>query len=330
VNTFPAQKTSNSRRSFMLTALAGLAVPATNASAQTPAPAMNPSGPLDFKEHFIERGGGRLYAREWNGSGPTFVLLHGFPDNLHIYDELAPLLAAAGKHVVSFDFLGFGSSDKPTNLALNFPQQVADVEAVVRALGHDKVIPVGHDSGGPAAINFAVSNPDRVASVTLLNTLYTDSPSLVMPEIIQLFADPVLHAMAMDILTDPGRAKWLLDFQNQRFLVGANDLQKEIFRTKTRPIFDGNFANGAAPAFVQMTGDLRRAMAYNSTRLEQVRRFAPQVSLIWGIQDPYLNKGVVEDLAKCFTNSKIFPLPAGHWVQIERSQEVSRLMLQAA
>jgi pimeloyl-ACP methyl ester carboxylesterase len=41
--------------------------------------------------------------------------MHGFPDNLGIYDALAPLLAQSGRRVVAFDFLGYGDSDKPAD-----------------------------------------------------------------------------------------------------------------------------------------------------------------------------------------------------------------------
>ena len=65
-----------------------------------------------FTEHYVPREQGRVYARDYAGTGPAFVLMHGFPDNLHIYDDLLPYLVAAGRRVVTFDFLGFGASDK--------------------------------------------------------------------------------------------------------------------------------------------------------------------------------------------------------------------------
>jgi hypothetical protein len=46
--------------------------------------------PSDDQEHQVPRGPYRLYAREYPGVGPTLVLLHGFPDNLHLYDRLLP------------------------------------------------------------------------------------------------------------------------------------------------------------------------------------------------------------------------------------------------
>ena len=65
-----------------------------------------------FTEHRVRHAGGSLYVRDFPGSGPAFVLLHGFPDNSYIYDHLIPHLAGAGRSTIAFDFLGFGASDK--------------------------------------------------------------------------------------------------------------------------------------------------------------------------------------------------------------------------
>ena len=45
-----------------------------------------------FSEHRVPRGQGSIYARDYKGAGSTFVLMHGFPDNLYIYDDLVPYL----------------------------------------------------------------------------------------------------------------------------------------------------------------------------------------------------------------------------------------------
>src|SRR5271163_4498731 len=97
----------------------------------------------NFIEHYVPREQGRVYAREYKGAGPAFVLMHGFPDNLHIYDDLVPYLLAGGRRIVTFDFLGFGQSDRPVGASYGFRQQLGDLAAVVGALGLDKVVPVG-------------------------------------------------------------------------------------------------------------------------------------------------------------------------------------------
>src|SRR5476649_1821007 len=87
-----------------------------------------------FTEHYVPRDQGRVYARDYGGLGAAFVLMHGFPDNLHIWDDLIPYLVASGRRVVTFDFLGYGASDKLADATYNFSQQLGDLEAVVAAL----------------------------------------------------------------------------------------------------------------------------------------------------------------------------------------------------
>ena len=133
------------------------------------------SDPIKFSEHRIPREQGRVYARDYGGAGPAFVLMHGFPDNLHIYDELIPYLVASGRRVVTFDFLGFGASDKPAGATYSFKQQLDDMEGVVNALGLDKIVPVAHDASGPAGINFTLAHPEQVESLCILNSAYDDA-----------------------------------------------------------------------------------------------------------------------------------------------------------
>ena len=58
-------------------------------------------------------------------------------------------MAAAGRRTIAFDFLGFGASDEPEGAVYTFEQQLGDLEAVAKALELEKIIPVGHDAGGP-------------------------------------------------------------------------------------------------------------------------------------------------------------------------------------
>jgi haloalkane dehalogenase len=64
------------------------------------------NGTASFVEHRVPRERGKIYARTYEGTGPALVLMHGFPDNLHIYDDLIPYLIAGGRRAVTFDFLG--------------------------------------------------------------------------------------------------------------------------------------------------------------------------------------------------------------------------------
>jgi pimeloyl-ACP methyl ester carboxylesterase len=59
---------------------------------------------------------------------------------------------------VTFDFLGFGASDKPSGATYSFKQQLGDLEAVVEGLALGKIVPVAHDSSGMATLNYALKH----------------------------------------------------------------------------------------------------------------------------------------------------------------------------
>lgn len=122
----------------------------------------------------VERGPHRIHACEQAGDGPAIVLMHGFPDNHHLYDRLLPLLS--GRHVVVFDFLGWGESDKPAEHDYTFENQGGDLDAVVNGLGLDRVVLVPHDASGPAAFNWALDHSDQVAAIVASTPSTARSP----------------------------------------------------------------------------------------------------------------------------------------------------------
>src|SRR5229473_7013716 len=103
---------------------------------------------MNFTEQFVARGEHRIYVREYAGEEPTIILMHGFPDNLHLYDRLVPFLSPA-RRVVLFDFLGWGRSDKPSGYPYTAKNQEGDLDAVVKQLKLGAVVLVAHDASGP-------------------------------------------------------------------------------------------------------------------------------------------------------------------------------------
>jgi haloalkane dehalogenase len=281
----------------------------------------------NFTEHRVQHAGGNLCVRDFPGSGPAFVLLHGFPDNSHIYDRLIPHLAGGGRRTVAFDFLGFGASDKPEGAHYSFEQQVGDVEAVVDALGLEKIVPVGHDAGGPAAINFALRNPTRAAGICLMNAFYDASPGLHVPEFIELFATKSLKALTRHTLAT--QFAWLLDFQRGQWRANMTESQKTNYNEFIVPIVDRNFTQqpSAGPAFAQMTYQLFDEVAANTARRPDLRRTNLPLLLIWGNADTYLHVSVAEYLKSQARNATLHALDAGHWPQIDEPAEIARIML---
>jgi haloalkane dehalogenase len=285
-----------------------------------------------FIEHRVPREQGRVYARDYKGAGPAFVLMHGFPDNLRIWDDLVPYLIASGRRVVTFDFLGFGASDKPAGAAYGFKQQLGDLEAVVEALGLGTIVPVAHDSSGMASLNYALAHPEGVDSVIMLNSAYSEDTTVVWPEMIALFANKSLGALAMAVAQSPEQFGWLLNWQKQRFEEALPAAQKPHFEELLGPIISDNFLvpPSSGPAFMQLAAQFFDAHVQNAKRLPDLKALDVPVKLIWGQFDPYITLAVAERRQAQLKRPSLTVVPAGHWLQIDEPQRVATAMLSEA
>jgi pimeloyl-ACP methyl ester carboxylesterase len=107
---------------------------------------------------------GRRIAYEVHGEGErVLVLIHGLLMNRHMYDRLAPAMAATGHRVVTIDLLGHGESDRPPEMVhygINlFAEQVV---ALLDHLGTKEAVIGGTSLGANTALTIARSNPERV------------------------------------------------------------------------------------------------------------------------------------------------------------------------
>lgn len=280
-----------------------------------------------FTEHRIAVEYGALYARDYAGNGPAFVLMHGFPDNSHIYDDLVPCLVAADRRVVTFDFLGFGASDKPGH-GYSFVQQMADLEAVVAQLGLDRIVPVVHDSSGPTGVNFTLAHPDRVASLAILNSAYDDAFPVLWPELVELFASKAFHALAMTVAEAPAQFGWILMWQQKQFRDALPEPLATRFDEVMGPLIADNFLkSGSGTAFATLAAQFHDELARNTLRLPELAALDVPVKLIWGDYDPYITTAVGKDRASLFRNATFEALPAGHWLQSDMPEAVARALL---
>jgi pimeloyl-ACP methyl ester carboxylesterase len=280
---------------------------------------------MKFKEQLVQRGQHHIYAREYEGDEPVIILMHGFPDNFHLYDRLLPYLSPP-RRIVTFDFLGWGFSDKPLNYPYTAKNQEGDLDAVVRQLKLRQVVLVAHDASGPPAIDWAVNHPDQVAALILLNTYYSRMPTLKPPEAIWLFSTPLIRNVARLVSRMFGyfifrRMYW---WQVGRFFRDA-DVRDEFV-----PLLYQQFEAipSARPAFFSLNEDLRPTIRSCTKTAHRLKGFRQPVRIIFGDNDPYLNKGVAQKFHELFPASDLFLLPgARHFVQMDEPKEVAQLIL---
>jgi pimeloyl-ACP methyl ester carboxylesterase len=110
---------------------------------------------------------GLKFAYLEEGSGPLVLLLHGFPDTAHTWDDLRPRIAASGYRAVSPFMRGYHPSAVPDR----DPDQetlARDPLALIEALGARDAIVIGHDWGASAAYGAAALGPDRVKKLFVI------------------------------------------------------------------------------------------------------------------------------------------------------------------
>ena len=263
----------------------------------------------------VMRGPHRIHAEVEPAEGVPVVLLHGFPDNLHLYDRLLPHLAGRVP-VVRFDFLGWGRSDKPAGYPYTATNQTGDLAAVVDAVA-DRVTLVAHDASGPPAIDWALDNPDRVARLVLLNTYYHWTFGLRRPPAIALYSTPLVRNVARAVV----RRRPDLDRRLYAWQVGAF-VRDQAFVSQLYADFPA-----ARPAFWRLNDDLLGTVLNRRGRIGELRRFQPPVQVIFGARDRYLNARVARRFAALFPHSELHLLPnAGHYVQVDEPAAVAGLV----
>lgn len=113
-------------------------------------------------------GGVRLFERRV-GAGPATVVLHGGPGAHH--DYLLPGFdrLATGRTLIYYDQRGGGRSPVDRDVPVGWPEQVADLEALRVLWGMERLSIAGYSWGGLLALLYAITHPERTASLALVS-----------------------------------------------------------------------------------------------------------------------------------------------------------------
>jgi epoxide hydrolase 4 len=122
------------------------------------------------EDGYADSGGVKIhYAALGDKKNPLVVMIHGFPDFWYSWrNQMAAL--SSDYYVVAIDQRGYNLSDKPKGVE-NYDMRllVGDVIAVIKHLGREKAIIVGHDWGGAVSWTLATYQPQFVEKLIILN-----------------------------------------------------------------------------------------------------------------------------------------------------------------
>lgn len=114
-------------------------------------------------------GGLPIHVLEWSREGVPFVMLHGFGNEAHIWDDFAPVVAPYYR-TLALDLRGHGDSGHDSEQRYDYEFHVRDLEAVTAELGIDRFVLMGHSLGGRVATLFAGAHPERLAGLILVDS----------------------------------------------------------------------------------------------------------------------------------------------------------------
>lgn len=175
---------------------------------------------------FVEVEGLNIFYRHAGPAGGIpLVLTHGIPRSSFLYRKMIPMLAQ--KYPVrAWDLYGFGLSDKPNvRKRYYFPEFERFFGKFLDTLGIERAHLICHDVGGPFTIGWAVRNPDRVATLTILNTtIFMKNFHIPGPVLASIIAPLVLQRVFM---TDGRFANMIHGYIQRKALCNAEALAGE-------------------------------------------------------------------------------------------------------
>lgn len=247
------------------------------------------------------------------GSGAPVVCLHGVPTSSFLYRKVLPELAARGVRGIAFDLPGLGLAQRPQRFDYRWSGLGAWTLAALDALQLDRFHLVVHDIGGPVGFDVVSRVPDRVASLTVLNTLIR-AASFKRPWPMEAFARRGIGEVSLRTL-HPVAFERIMRLMGVATPVPAAQLRAYLSLLKR---------DDGGRAFLRIMRGFERTEAFESRTLGALGRRAFPAQALWGEQDPALRVDVHGEHARqALGLDTIVRLPAKHFVQEDAPAQIA-------
>ena len=276
-----------------------------------------------MRSEFIDANGIRFHCLT-EGAGPLVLLLHGFPQFSYEYRRLIPALARAGYTAVAPDMRGYGQTSRPARIEDYALQTLGDdVAALVDAFGEPKAHVLGHEWGGIVAAEAALSHPDKVDRLILVN----GPPAITLGRAIHHSWRQRLRSSYVLFYRIPRLPEWSLTALHG--WVMSLLLSDDAFSAADVAAYrDAICLPGAAWAGLAYYRSIAHTIKDDANRLRGKRITSPGL-IVWGERDRTLRRDLARWIDLQFTNPprKVFLPDVGHWVIEARPDEVARIVI---
>lgn len=270
--------------------------------------------------HF-EAAGVRSFVRE-QGSGPAVLCFHGMIGSSFLYRKVLTELAIRGMRGVAFDLPGFGLADRPPGYDYSWTSLGKFCVAAIDELGLDKFHLVVHDIGGPVGFELAAAVPDRVLSLTMLNTT-VDVTEFKSPWTMEPFRHRGLGELWMKSLNPPAF----------RFLMRLQGIGDPA--TVSRAELDTYLALVKGPdhgrAFLQIMRSSERTPGKQARYRAAVGNVPYPVQAIWAADDPTMTLASYGEKARVAAGlSQVHTIPGKHFPQEDQAPAIAQKIAEFA
>ena len=250
------------------------------------------------------------------GDGEPVVCLHGVPSSSFLYRKVLPELAAAGRRGIAFDLPGLGLAARPGTFTYTWSALAAWCEAAVDALGLDRLHLVVHDIGGPIGFDLARRVPERIRSLTVLNTL-THAATFRRPWVMEPFARRGIGRAYLATMSGFAFER-LMRLQGVSGPVPAAELRAYVRLLKRE---DGG------KAFLRIMRGFERTPEFEARTLGALRERRYPAAVAWGEDDPALPMDPYAEHARAALGvDTVHRLPGKHFVQEDSAPQIARLV----
>jgi soluble epoxide hydrolase/lipid-phosphate phosphatase len=277
---------------------------------------------------FVETNGIRMHYVE-QGEGFPVLLLHGFPELWYSWRYQIPALATVGFRAITPDLRGYGETDKPEGIeSYDIHHLVGDLVGLLDVLGLKRAVIVGHDWGGIITWQMALMHPECVERVISLNTPFQSRGPVRPTEAFSQIPDSRFNYILY--FQQPGRAEadiepnietWL-ETTMRRLAINQSFITEETFQVYSNAFRKGGLT-GPINYYRNMDGN------WETTTYLKGKIITMPALMISAENDPILTPQMVDGMEGNIPNlKKRLIKDCGHWTQLERPDEVNRLIIE--
>lgn len=249
------------------------------------------------------------------GQGHGVVLVHGTPtwgfEWRHVIADLS-----RSHRVVVPDHLGFGLSERPAGADYRPEAHAARFATFMDMVaGPEPVSLVVHDFGGPIALAWAVAHPDRVRTLTVVNSWMWSFED-----------DPVMRRRAAMVRGTMGRLLYRHANASLRLIMPSayadrRRLTRDVHRQYLAAFPD---ADGRERVLFVLAKALLGSSAFYADLWSRRAALADvDLSFIWGMRDSAFRPSILDRWLEAFPQARVTRIAdAGHWPHEEQPEAV--------